>query len=566
MLGFWKVLRSLPRRDPSRPSRGWPLRRDGVELTAQPASSARGDAVEHWFLGADERGNEATRLRPWTHGNAVRPLVHGRSYFAALAEEIAATRSGDMIMFADWRGDPDERLTDEGPTVARALADAARRGVLVKGLVWRSHLDNLQFSSEQNRDLTEEVNDAGGEVLLDQRVRPLGSHHQKFVVLRHPSAPERDVAFLGGIDLAHSRRDDASHGGDEQTQPFARWYGGSPAWHDVHLELRGPAVREVEDVFRERWEDPAALSRLPWHAVPDMVRRLDRDASDLPAPLPGPGEAGDCAVQLLRTYPNRWPGYPFAPDGERSVARGYAKALRRARRLVYVEDQYLWSKDVARVFAEALRREPDLHIVAVVPRYPHQDGRLACAAALFGHAQAIRSVQDAGGERVMVLDVENHESEPVYVHAKVCIVDDVWATVGSDNFNRRSWTHDSELTAAVLDDRRDDREPTDPAGLGDSARVFARDLRLELLREHLDAESDEGLVDPREVVDRVRRSADELEAWHRGGRSGPRPPGRLRPHEIEPPPRWQRALVAPAYRVGVDPDGRPPRMKLHRRH
>lgn len=43
-------------------------------------------------------------------------------------------------------------------------------------------------------------------------------------------------------------------------------------------------------------------------------------------------------MQLLRTYPNRWPGYPFAPDGERSTARGYAKALCRARRLVYLED------------------------------------------------------------------------------------------------------------------------------------------------------------------------------------------------------------------------------------
>ena len=79
-----------------------------------------------------------------------------------------------------------------------------------------------------------------------------------------------------------------------------------------------------------------------------------------------------------------------------------------------------------------------------------------------------------------VFDVENHEGTPVYVHAKVCVVDDVWASVGSDNFNRRSWTHDSELSCAVLDDTRDERAPTDPAGLGDGARVFARDLRLRL--------------------------------------------------------------------------------------
>ena len=41
--------------------------------------------------------------------------------------------------------------------------------------------------------------------------------------------------------------------------------------------------------------------------------------------------------------------YDFARHGERSIARGYTKAVPRARRLIYLEDQYLWSKEVARV-------------------------------------------------------------------------------------------------------------------------------------------------------------------------------------------------------------------------
>ena len=546
------------------------LRRDGVRLR-EPSTIAAprwstSETPHAWLLTQAQRGNAATRVRPWTDGNHVRPLVHGRTYFPALAEALADAGPGDLVLFADWRGDPDEKLTDDGPTIAEALAAAARRGATVKGLLWRSHLDRLRFSTEENRDLSTDVNEAGGEVLLDQRVRPLGSHHQKFLVIRYAQHPQDDVAFVGGIDVAHGRRDDADHGGDGQTQRFARWYGRSPAWHDVQVQLRGPAVRDVEDGFRERWEDPAALSRLPWQVLPDLLRRLDRSPGHLPEPRPDPPASGTCSVQLLRTYPNRWPGYPFAPDGERGPARGYAKAMARARRLVYVEDQYLWSTDVAQVFAEALRREPGLHLIAVVPRFPDVDDRLALPAVRYGHSLALTMVREAGGERVQVLDVENRDGEPVYVHAKVCVVDDVWATIGSDNFNRRSWTHDSELTAAVVDERQDDREPRDPGGLGDGARAFARDLRLELWREHLDATDDEGLVDPADAVEAVRRSAAALDAWHAGGRVGPRPPGRLRVHHTDVLPLWQQWLVAAPYRLLLDPDGRPPRMKLHRRH
>ena len=48
---------------------------------------------------------------------------------------------------------------------------------------------------------------------------------------------------------------------------------------------------------------------------------------------------------------------------------------------------------------------------------------------------------------MQILDVENHQGLPVYVHSKICIIDDVWTAIGSDTFNTRSWTHDSELTA-----------------------------------------------------------------------------------------------------------------------
>ena len=524
--------------------------------------------------------------------------MHGAVYFAELARRVGAQRGGDLLLLTDWRGDPDERLTaEDDTTIGDLFCAAAERGVDVRGLVWRSHWDKLAFSAQENEHLGERIERSGGEVLLDQRVRTGGSHHQKFVVLRHPGRSELDVAFVGGIDLSHSRRDDAHHGGDPQRQPMSAVYGPRPPWHDVMVALHGPAVGDVETVFRERWEDRQPLTRNPVHVIGERVKHEDRRGSPLPPQLPDPPPAGDHHVQLLRTYPRRLGGYPFAPDGERSVAHGYTKALRRARSFVYVEDQYLWSSEVARTFAEALRAHPTLHVVAVLPMHPDQDGRFSQPPNLVGRDRAISEMRAAGGDRVAVYGVENHLGVPVYVHAKVCVVDDTWAVVGSDNFNRRSWTHDSELNAAVLDETRDPREPRDPAGLGDGARTYARDLRLRLMREHLDrdtdpardragaragepagdragdrtgepagaragdrvgdTERDRDLVDPVAAFEALRRSAETLEAWHRGDRTGPRPPGRLRPL-VDPTlssttKRWATVL----YHWVYDPDGRP---------
>jgi phosphatidylserine/phosphatidylglycerophosphate/cardiolipin synthase-like enzyme len=503
----------------------------------------------------------------WTDGNEVTALIHGRSYFPELRRCVEQMQAGDVLMFTDWRGDPDQRVDDTGVTIAELFAAAARRGVVVKGLIWRSHLDRFAFSEQENRHLGEAINEAGGECLRDMRVRPGGSHHQKFVVLRHPGRPELDVAFVGGIDLCHSRFDDADHRGDRQRQPMPEVYGPRPPWHDVQLRIRGPAVGDVETTFRERWNDPHKLTYNPINVVCDALRREDVTPGELPPPLPDPAPRGDQRVQVLRTFPARHPGYPFAPRGERSVARAYGKVVPRAHTLVYVEDQYFWNGEVVRCFADALRADDHLRLLVVLPLVPDQDGRLSEPANLIGRQQALAAVRSAGGPRVAVYGIENSEGVPVYVHAKVCVVDDVWCSVGSDNVNLRSWTHDSELSCAVLDSAPDGREPAAVDRYGHGARRFARQLRLELAREHLDRApgDDADLIDPHAMFDAFATSADALAAWHAGGRRGPRPPGRLRPYPTPDLPAHVRAAVAPLYRAVYDPDGRPVRMRRRRR-
>jgi phosphatidylserine/phosphatidylglycerophosphate/cardiolipin synthase-like enzyme len=517
-------------------------------------------SIRQWFLSTDERDNPSTSLDSrhhdglaWSTGNRVRALVHGSVYFAELHAAVEAMESGDLLLFTDWRSDPDELLTGPGSEVGSVFAAAARRGVDVRGLVWRSHPDQLDFSASTNRALGDEIEAAGGQCLLDMRVRPLGSHHQKLVVLRHARHPERDVAYIGGIDLCHGRRDDIDHRGDPQTQPMAAVYGPRPPWHDVQLAVQGPAVGDAETVFRERWDDPAPLSRGPLRFVLDKLRGQDRSARPMPSQHPDPAPCGSAAVQLLRTYPNRTPGYPFAPQGELSVARGYRKAVAQAQSLIYIEDQYLWSVDIARVFADALARRPSLRLVVVIPRFPDQDGRTAIPPNLLGREQAMRLLRAAAGPRVAVYSTENDDGTPVYVHAKVCVIDDTWACVGSDNANRRSWTHDSELSCAVVDTG---------SGTPDS---WARSLRHELSREHLGAGADVAeLDDPVRSFDAFRKAAADLDDWHRRGRRGPRPPGQLRRYTQPALSPWTRVWSTPLYRLLYDPDGRPARERWTR--
>jgi phosphatidylserine/phosphatidylglycerophosphate/cardiolipin synthase-like enzyme len=527
--------------------------------------------IERWFLSAAERGNPWTWLdrrhpgnQSWSEGNQVTPLVHGSSYFPRLLECIEQLRAGDLLMFTDWRGDPDQLLAGEGTEVSRVLCRAASRAVIVKGLVWRSHLDRFSFSEQENRHLGEEIEAAGGECLRDMRVRPGGSHHQKFVVLRHPGRPELDVAFVGGIDLCHSRQDDPSHTGDLQRQPMAKIYGPRPPWHDVQLEIRGPAVGDVETVFRERWQDPTPLTRNPVERIIDLIRREDSKPGSLPEQLPDPERAGTHRIQLLRTYPKRRPGFPFAPEGERSVARAYQKVVRRAQRLIYVEDQYFWNGEIVQNFAEALRRSPELRLIVVIPHYPDQDGRVSKPPNLVGRQSALDVVRAAGGSRVGIYGLENRAGTPVYVHAKVCVVDDTWASVGSDNLNRRSWTHDSELSCAVLDEISADS--ADQAGSELGPLRFARELRLLLAREHLEREDgdDADLCEPADVAAAFAASAAELQAWHDGGRRGPRPAGRLRPYQLDRLSASTLRWADPLYRLVYDPDGRP--RQLRRAH
>jgi phosphatidylserine/phosphatidylglycerophosphate/cardiolipin synthase-like enzyme len=234
--------------------------------------------------------------------------------------------------------------------------------------------------------------------------------------------------------------------------------------------------------------------------------------------------------------------------------------------LIYVEDQYFWSVEIATLLADALRRQPHLQVVGVVPRFPDKDGRFSGPPSRFAQARAIAIVKSAGGDRVGIYDIENDAGTPIYVHAKVCVIDDVWATVGSDNLNRRSWTHDSELSCAVIDSQLDDRIPLDPGGLGDGSRRFARDLRLSLWAEHLGmSPSAPELLDVANGAALWRKVAREVGDKTTNADVQGAGRGRVRLHETEPVSSANRRWASLVYRLIFDPDGRPLAFRIRRR-
>ena len=170
-------------------------------------------SLTDWFLTAGRTGQPGHRDRPSSRATAPRGprattgtvLVDGAEYFARLHEVLLRVRRrATGCRSPTGRAIPTSCSTDPGTEVGEVLAELAARGVNVRGLLWRSHPEAMNFGEAKNLAFSRAINEAGGQVLLDHRVRRGGSHHQKLFVVQHDD-PARDVAFVGGIDLCHGR-------------------------------------------------------------------------------------------------------------------------------------------------------------------------------------------------------------------------------------------------------------------------------------------------------------------------------------------------------------------------
>jgi phosphatidylserine/phosphatidylglycerophosphate/cardiolipin synthase-like enzyme len=297
--------------------------------------------------------------------------------------------------------------------------------------------------------------------VLDSRERTMHCHHEKLVIV------DDETAFVGGMDftaLQGDRHDSADHLPD---RPLG--------WHDVVVRLRGPVVADVAEHFRQRWAEVAG----------------ERLAEAVP-----PEPAGNTRVQLLRTVPDKT--YDFAPRGDFTILDAYLRALRSAKRLVYLENQFLWSPEIAEVLIDKLQDPPDprFRVVLVLPRKP-TNGADTTRGQL-GRMLAADEVDPTGEKLLLATTINAHshdhaaeDTAPVYVHAKVGIVDDEWMTIGSANLNEHSLFNDTEVNVATDD--------------GD----LIRETRLRLWAEHLQRPRADVEGDPADVIDRLWRPTAE---------------------------------------------------------
>ena len=397
---------------------------------------------------------------PIREGNAVRPLVDGEAAFRRICEGVEAARHSVWVTVAFI--ERDVQLPDGRGSFFDVLDSAVARGIDVRVIFWRCPELEAASPGEHFSGTQEErawLHERGSTFLARwDRAAKLYCQHQKSWIV--DAGEPGEVAFVGGINLNRGSIVPAGHPPTDHGNT-----------HDVYVELRGPSATDVHHNFVQRWNESSERDRADglW---PDATSQ-----DTLVFPNKASPQAGDVVAQIQRTvrrgmYTDSTP----TPEGERfEIANGdpsirdqYLRAIGAARSTIYVEDQALGSPEFVEGLHGALERGVD--VVFLIPGRPNQamaEGRRNPDGAPFW-----KSLGELGRhDNFALVAIASHrgrgDPQDVYVHAKVALIDDVWATIGSTNIANRSFYGDTEVNATLW------HGPT----------VFA--LRCELLLEHI---------------------------------------------------------------------------------
>lgn len=300
-------------------------------------------------------------------------------------------------------------------------------------------------------------------------------------------------------------------------------------WHDISMQVVGQPARDLTRHFVQRW-NYIRRGRKPTRPTPFLLPPPDCKKEE----LEDLGLTGTCEVQIVRSAANWSLGIT---ETEASIQAAYLKLIRESEHFVYMENQFFvtggecmnvqFVNGVADAIVERILKahenDEDWRCVILIPLLPgfegsvaEQDGssvrlimqcqfRSICRgdSSIFGRLRAnniepedyiqffsLRQWGHIGPNKTIV-------TEQLYIHAKIIIVDDRIALIGSANINERSLlgTRDSECAAVVRDK---DMIWSTMAGRPYQVGRFAHTLRLRLMREHLGLDVDEILEQERQ--------------------------------------------------------------------
>lgn len=289
------------------------------------------------------------------------------------------------------------------------------------------------------------------QVKLDSHHPPAASHHQKIVVI------DDCFAFCGGIDMTADRWDTRHHRDED---PGRRHPDGSPygPWHDATTALQGDVAALLGKHGRARWKGAGG----------DDLHPILNEHDCWPDALPVQFE--DVDVAISRSAPEMSDQQPLI-----EIERLYVNQIASAKRSIYAESQYFASRRIAEAIAARLGDPDGPDIVIINPE--QADGWLEQQAMDSARARLIEALRarDTYGKLRVYLPF-TMRGEPIYVHAKILIVDDQVLRVGSSNMNNRSMRLDTECDMTI--------DARLPANHGREDRIRA--IRDDLIAEHLD--------------------------------------------------------------------------------
>lgn len=372
-------------------------------------------------------------------------LMENEAYFDALASALHKAKRSIVVL--GWQFDPRTHLDPETRPGDKQAEIGHQLRMLVKKkpdldvrlLIWKSPLLIAASQGFYPHRAQRWFRKRMVEFRMDSP-GPIGAcHHQKVIVI------DDRVAFCGGGDISTDRWDSVEHLDGDPRRCLPSGVICKPR-HEVMCVMDGPAARALGDLARERW------FRATWErTVPDEVE-------DDPWPDGVAVDMTDVPVGISRTEP-KWAGRHEVRENEHM----HLEAIRRAKRLIYCENQYFTSPVIAAALAERLA-EPDGPEVVVVStgKSPSWFDSMTMDTA---RAEVLHRLEAADrNNRFYAFSPRTEGGERIIVHAKLTIVDDRVLRIGSTNLNNRSMGLDTECDVSI--------EPEDPAG-----RAFVRDYR-----------------------------------------------------------------------------------------